>query len=169
VETVWKFGYHDSQCEAILDVSRRDNPCPVPRVSQVLYNLTAVKIPEGVTMSNLENALRELREKRSQAQIEIEKLDQIISGIESLNGTGAAPSKSIQPKRIISAASRRKMALAQKARWASIRKGSQPVVAAAKTTGSARAKRTMSASARRKIAAAQRARWAKFRAAKKAA
>jgi hypothetical protein len=120
-------------------------------------------------MSNLENALRELREKRSQAQIEIEKLDQIISGIESLNGTGAAPSKSIQPKRIISAASRRKMALAQKARWASIRKGSQPVVAAAKTTGSARAKRTMSASARRKIAAAQRARWAKFRAAKKAA
>jgi hypothetical protein len=119
-------------------------------------------------MSNLENALRELREKRSQAQIEIEKLDQIISGIESLNGTGAAPSKSIQPKRIISAASRRKMALAQKARWASIRKGSQPVVAA-KTTGSARAKRTMSASARRKIAAAQRARWAKFRAAKKAA
>ena len=37
-------------------------------------------------MSNLENALKELRAKRSQAQIEIEKLDQIISGIESLNG-----------------------------------------------------------------------------------
>jgi hypothetical protein len=40
----------------------------------------------------LENALRELREKRSRAQIEIEKLDQIISGKESLNGAGAAPS-----------------------------------------------------------------------------
>ena len=155
METVWKFGYHDSQCEAILDVSRRDNPCPVPQVSQVLYNLTAVKIPEGVTMSNLENALRELREKRSQAQIEIEKLDQIISGIESLNGTGAAPSKSIQPKRIISAASRRKMALAQKARWAKA-KGHAP-----------KPKRTISAAGRKRIAAAQRARWAKVKAQKK--
>jgi hypothetical protein len=119
-------------------------------------------------MSNLDNALRELREKRSQAQIEIDKLDQIISGIESLNGAGAAvPSKTAQPKRIISAASRRKMALAQKARWASIRKGSQPVAVAAKKTGSAPAKRTMSASARRKIAAAQKARWAKIRAKEK--
>ena len=118
-------------------------------------------------MLNLDNALRELREKRSQAQVEIDKLDQIISGIESLNGTGAS-SKATQPKRIISAASRRKMALAQKARWASIRKQSQPT-AVAKTTGSAPAKRTMSASARRKIAAAQKARWAKFRAAKKKA
>jgi hypothetical protein len=119
-------------------------------------------------MSNLENALKELREKRSQAQIEIDKLDQIISGIESLNGTGAAvPSKAIQPKRVVSLASRRKMALAQKARWAGLRK-SQPTLVA-KTKGSAPAKRTMSAAARRKIAAAQKARWVKIRAAKKAA
>ena len=110
-------------------------------------------------MSNLENALRELRDKRSQTQIELEKLDQIISGIESLNGTGA-PNQTTPPKRIISAASRRKMALAQRARWAGIRKAAQPV---AKTTDSAPAKRTMSAAARRKIAAAQRARWAKLK------
>jgi hypothetical protein len=110
-------------------------------------------------MSNLENALRELRQKRSRAQAEIDKLDQIIFGIESLSGIGAAtPGKTTQPKRIISAASRRKMALAQKARWAGIRKVSQPVVA-----GSAPAKRTMSASARRKIAAAQKARWKKLK------
>src|ERR1039457_3735427 len=102
---------------------------------------------EGVTMSNLDNALRELREKRSHAQVEIDKLDQIISGIESLNGTGAASSKTAQPKRFISLASRRKMARAQKARWASIRK-TQPTAVA--LTGSAPAKRTMSASARRK-------------------
>jgi hypothetical protein len=127
-----------------------------------------IKIPEGVTMSNLDNALRELREKRSHAQIEIEKLDQIISGIESLNGTGAAPSKTGQPKRIISAASRRKMALAQKARWASVRKHSRPTLVA-KSTGSAPAKRTISAAGRKRIAAAQRARWAKVRMAKKAA
>ena len=112
-------------------------------------------------MSNLDNALRELREKRGRSQAEIDKLDQIISGIESLNGTGVHESS--RPTRIISAASRRKMALAQKARWASIRKQSQPILV------SVPAKRTMSASARRKIAAAQKARWAKLRAQKKAA
>jgi hypothetical protein len=117
-------------------------------------------------MSNLDNALRELRQKRSQAQIEIDKLDQIISGIESLNGTSVAPGKTGQPKRIISLASRRKMALAQKARWAGIRKSES---ATGKTSIAAPVKRTMSASARRKIAAAQRARWAKIRAAEKKA
>src|SRR5580658_4816419 len=133
------------------------NQRPLRQVTPVNYNGAAHKLPEGVTMSNLENALRELREKRSQAQMEIDKLDQIISGIESLNGAAAAvPSKTAQPKRVISAASRRKMALAQKARWANARKGSQPVVAIVKSTGSAPAKRTMSASARRKIAAAQK-------------
>jgi hypothetical protein len=119
-------------------------------------------------MSNLENALKELREKRSEARIEIEKLDQIISGIESLNGLGV-PRKSTQPIRIISAASRRKMALAQKARWASVRRPSQPAGPVAKATVATPVKRTMSASSRRKIAAALRARWAKIRAAKKAA
>jgi len=119
-------------------------------------------------MSNLENALKELREKRSKAQIEIEKLDKIISGIESLDGLGALH-KATEPSRVISAASRRKMALAQKARWASVRKQSQPAAAVAKTTSSAPPKRIMSASSRRKIAAALRARWAKIRAAKKAA
>jgi hypothetical protein len=104
-------------------------------------------------MSNLENALRELREKRSHAQIEIDKLDQIIAGIESLNGTRAVSSNATQPKRIISAASRRKMALAQKARWATA-KGD-----------AAKPKRTISAAGRKRIAAAQRARWAKLRAA----
>lgn len=103
-------------------------------------------------MSSLENALQELRDKRKRAQIEIEKLDQAISGIESLNGTGASH-ESTRPKRIISAASRRKMATAQRARWANLRKQS-----AGKTTISAAAKRTMSASPRRTIAADPKAR-----------
>jgi hypothetical protein len=120
-------------------------------------------------MSNLENALRELREKRSQAQIEIDKLDQIIAGIESLNGAGATvPTKTVQPKRVVSAASRRKMALAQKARWAGLRKQSQPTLVA-KTKGSAPAKRKISAAGRKKMAEASRARWAAFRAEKKKA
>jgi hypothetical protein len=148
-------------------LSLLENPRTVPLVTPVLYNSPLLK-SEGETMSNLENALQELREKRSRAQIEIEKLDQIISGIESLNGTGVLQQPS-QPIRIISAASRRKMALAQKARWASVRKQSQPAAAVARATGATPAKRTMSAAARRKIAATQKARWAKIRAAKKAA
>jgi len=110
-------------------------------------------------MSNLDNALRELREKRSLAQIEIDKLDQIISGIESLNGTGV-PHKAIQParmvsvpaKRTMSAAARRKISLAQKARWAK-QNGQAP-----------KAKRKISPAGRKRIAAAQRVRWAAVRA-----
>ena len=116
-------------------------------------------------MSNLQNALQELREKRRRDQIEIEKLDQVIAGIESLNGMGASH-KAARTTRVVSAASRHKMALAQKARWASIRKQPQSV-AAGRSQTSAPARRTMSASARKKIAAAQKARWAKVRAANK--
>jgi hypothetical protein len=119
-------------------------------------------------MSNFDNALRELREKRSHAQVEIDKLDQIISGIESLNGTGAAvPTKTALPKHTLSASARRRISLAQKARWANLRKNSKPTLVA--KTGSAPAKRTMSPSARRKIAAAQKARWAAIRAGRKTA
>ena len=114
-------------------------------------------------MASLINALQELRKERSRAQSHVEKLDQAISVIESLNGSGASR-KASQPMRIVSAASRRKMAQAQRARWANARNGSQPAKA---VTGSAPAKRTMSASARRKIAAAQRARWARVKAGKK--
>jgi hypothetical protein len=118
-------------------------------------------------MPSLGNALQELRKDRIATQLRLEKLDQIISGIESLNGAGA-PVKSNQPTRIVSAALRRKMALAQKARWAGIRKQSQPVAGVAKTA-SARAKRKISPAGRKRIAEAARARWAKFRAQQKKA
>ena len=122
-------------------------------------------------MSGLTNALQELRAERARAQAQVVKLDRAISVMESLNGSGtsnAATSSetshtATQPKRIISAASRRKMALGQKARWAKARQKSQPMTVV-KTTGPAPVKRTMSASARRRIAAAQRARWAKVKA-----
>jgi hypothetical protein len=118
-------------------------------------------------MGTLSNALQQLREERKQAQAQVEKLDTAISVIESLNGSRTVPQTN-RPTRIISAASRRKMARAQKARWAKARNGSQPV-ATAKTAGPVPVKRIMSASARRKIAAFQKARWAKLKAGKKAA
>jgi hypothetical protein len=116
-------------------------------------------------MANLENALQQLRAERRESQLHVEKLDQAISVIESLNGSVSSHQTS-QPKRTITAASRRKMAPAQKARWANARKESQPAAAA----GSVHKKgHTMSASARRRIAAAQRARWAKLKAGQKKA
>jgi hypothetical protein len=107
-------------------------------------------------MASLDNALQELRKDRSATQLRLENLNQIIDGIESLNGTGTT-GETRRPKRIISAASRRKMALAQRARWAKVNgRGPKP-------------KRTISAAGRKRIAAAQRARWAKLKAGKKAA
>jgi hypothetical protein len=126
-------------------------------------------------MGNLANALQQLRAERRDAQSHVEKLDKAIVVIESLNGTGTSQKASqptgitsasaslSAPTRVISAASRRKMALAQKARWQKVRKESQPTETA-KTSGSAPVKRTMSAAARRRISAFQRARWAKLRA-----
>jgi hypothetical protein len=119
-------------------------------------------------MGNLGSALQQLRAERKQVQLQVEQLDKAISVIESLNGSGTVQQAN-QPTRIISQASRRKMARAQQARWAKIRKESQPAIAAAKTTGSAPVKHTMSAAARRKIAAFQRARWAKIKAQQKKA
>jgi hypothetical protein len=118
-------------------------------------------------MGDLSSALQQLRAERKQAQSRVESLDRAISVVESLNGSGTVQHAS-QPTRVISAASRRKMARAQKARWARVRNGSQPITLA-KTTVPAPVKRTMSAAARRKIAAFQRARWAKLKAGKKAA
>ena len=116
-------------------------------------------------MANLTNALQQLRSEQREAKLHVEKLGQAISVIESLNRSGK-PRNGKQATRIISAASRRKMARAQKARWAKVRKGAEPV---AKTTGPAPARRTISLAGRRKIAAAQRARWAKLKAGQKKA
>jgi len=118
-------------------------------------------------MGNLNNALQELRAERKQTQLQLEKLDHAISVIESLNGSATTQNAS-QPTRVISAASRRKMAQAQRARWAKVKKQLQPI-ALAKTTASVPVKRTMSAAARKRIAAFQRARWAKLRAGQKKA
>jgi hypothetical protein len=117
-------------------------------------------------MGNLGNALQQLRDERKKMQSNMEKLDRAISVIESLNSS-ATTQNANQPARIISVASRRKMAQAQRARWAKARKSQS--VAVVKTSGSAPVKRTMSAAARRKIAAAQRARWAKVKAQQKKA
>src|SRR5271155_5523007 len=99
-----------------------------------LYTEAAVNYERG-TNGKRTNALQQLRAERREAQLHVEKLDQAITVIESLNGSGSSRPTS-QPKRIISAASRRKMALAQRARWAKLRKRPKAANEVTKTTGS---------------------------------
>lgn len=112
-------------------------------------------------MSNLESALQQLREERKEAEKQIERLDIAIGAMESVvkRGKSTATAHIKRRGRVLSAASRRRMAQAQKARWAKARSGS---TSEAKKTS--RGSRIMSPASRRKIAAAQRARWAKVKA-----
>lgn len=106
-------------------------------------------------MANLLNALRELQAERTRAQAKVEKLDQAISAIASVNGSLGVRRAGSQ--RVVSAEARRKMSLAQKARWAKRRK---PAASVSAPTG----RKGLSIAARQRIAAAQRRRWARVRA-----
>ena len=95
----------------------------------------------------------------AEVEQEIARLQHIADALRGISGKSAV--KVSNGKRTISAAGRRKISLAQKARWAKSKANPQPV--------STKPKRTISLSARRKIAAAQRARWAKAKAQSKKA
>lgn len=98
---------------------------------------------------------------------EIASLIQARNVLAELNGSSSNGAVVSTKKGRFTAASRAKMAAAQKARWAKYRASKGQT--AAKSQPAAKPVRVMSASARRKIAAAQKARWAKVRGAKKAA
>jgi hypothetical protein len=67
-------------------------------------------------MANLTGTLSQLRDQRRMAQRQVEKLDEAIAAIEGL--VGKSGNSSSPRKRVLSAAGRRRIALAQKARWA---------------------------------------------------
>jgi len=106
-------------------------------------------------LKGLESVVSQLRIQRTNLANNLKRVDGALSALSSLNGSN----NHAQPRRTMSASVRRRIAAAQRARWAKVR--AQNVVSIAK--GRKPAKRTMSASARRKIAAAQRARWAKVK------
>jgi hypothetical protein len=109
-------------------------------------------------MANLSGIVDQLRKERDQVQKQLSALNAALTAF--VGAYDADKSNGSNGKRAVSAAARRKMNLAQKARWAKASKLSlKPVVTP---------KRVMSAGVRRKIAAAQRARWARVKA-KKAA
>src|SRR5437762_13433086 len=108
-------------------------------------------------MANLTGALQQLREERKQAQYQVEKLDSAISVLDDLVGrNGSLARTAAGGSRIVTASARRRMAAAQKARWAKVRAQSQ-ANGSGKSGGTVAAKSTLSASIRRKFAAATRA------------
>jgi hypothetical protein len=111
-----------------------------------------------MAITGLESIVSELRVERTNLTTQLKHIDAALSVLGKLNG-GSSYTK---PRHTLSAAGRRKISLAQKARWAK-RASSTSQLVAVKT------KRTMSAAARKKIAAFQRARWAKVKAQQKKA
>ena len=108
-------------------------------------------------MSNLAGlaaVVSELRKERANQVNELKHLDAALVVLGKLGGVS---------NHTLSAAGRRRISLAQKARWAKVR--ARHVVSIA----SKRSRRTISAAGRKRIAAAQRARWARVRAEQKKA
>jgi hypothetical protein len=93
-------------------------------------------------MKHMSVVVQQLKKEREHTQKQLQRIDEALAAL-GRNSNGAS--------RTMSAAGRRRISLAQKARWAKA-KGHAP-----------KPKRTMSAAARRKIAAAQRERWAKVK------
>ena len=104
-------------------------------------------------LKGLVSVVSQLREQRTNLVNNLQHVDAALSVLGRLEGG----MNHARPRRTLSATARRKIAAAQRLRWAKVR--AQNVV----SIKSSKPKRTMSASARRKIAAAQRARWAKMK------
>jgi hypothetical protein len=94
-----------------------------------------------------------------EVEAEIVNLKRVADVLRSIASNGSQPRGE---RRSLSAAARKKISLAQKARWAKSATDGQDGEAM-------KPKRTMSVAARKKIAAAQRLRWAKARAQSKKA
>jgi hypothetical protein len=75
-------------------------------------------------MANLGQMLRQLRKERGRAENQLERLDEAIGVFQKLVGKdsrGAVPRKNSRGPRKLSAAARRRISKAQKARWAKLR------------------------------------------------
>ena len=101
-------------------------------------------------LKGLVSFVSELKTVRTSLVNELRHVDAALSVLGKLGGG----SNYTKPRHTMSAAARRKISLAQKARWA-------------KAKGHAPKPHTISAAGKKRIAAAQRARWAKGKAAKK--
>jgi hypothetical protein len=74
-------------------------------------------------MKNITQALVRLHDERRQAQRQVERLTEAITVLERLSRgqNGSYSGRGGRVKRVLSAAGRRRISLAQKARWAKLR------------------------------------------------
>jgi hypothetical protein len=93
--------------------------------------------------------LAQLKAARDKAAFELGRLEAAVAALSRISSNSI---KTTNTRRKMSASPRRKISLAQKARWSKQNSG----------RAGARPKRHVSAASRRKMAAAQRARWARF-------
>ncbi len=103
-------------------------------------------------LTGLDNIVVELRSERTNLSTQLRHVDAALSVLGKLDGKLEVSSVNGWPKTVsrMSAAARRRISIAQKARWAKVR------------TAPPKSNR-MSAAARRKISISQKARWAKVK------
>jgi hypothetical protein len=94
-------------------------------------------------MTNMSGVIQQLKAEQERVHKEVQRIDAALAAL-GVHSNGIGP-------HAMSAAARRRISLAQKARWAKQR-APKP-----------KPKRTISAAGRKRIAAAQRARWAKVK------
>jgi hypothetical protein len=107
-------------------------------------------------LKGLESIVSQLREQRTNFLNQLRHIDAALAVLGKLDGGRSYTEPRRHGRRKMTAKSRKRIAAAQKARWAAWRAKQGKAIPIT-------SKRTMSASARRKIAVAQRARWAKVR------
>jgi hypothetical protein len=107
-------------------------------------------------MTNMSGVIQQLKKERVRLEDQLHRVTAALTafGRVYMNGTGT---KAVAGRRkgAMSAAARKKISLAQKARWAKQKAAGH----------AAKPKRTISVAGRKRIAAAQRARWAKMKSA----
>ena len=111
----------------------------------------------------MQSVVSQLQKERTRLEDELHRITTalVAFGNVYMHGRQLKAAVTTRKKRTISAAGRKRIAAAQRARWAKI-KGQKASI-------SVRKGRKMSPAARRKIVAAQKARWAKWRKAQKKA
>lgn len=120
-----------------------------PTYPTIKYNSPMPKL------MGLESIVTELRAERGHLVNNLRHVDAALAVLGKLEEGKFAT----ESRRTVSASARRKMAAAQKARWAKTKHQSTSAGGA----GGSRPKKHLSEATRRKIAAAQRARWAKIK------
>ena len=121
---------------------------------RLLSRLSVADLKAAIKHKTQYGRVEALESEKESLLKQVAKLDRKLAKLSS-NGSVSTGGKR---RRKLSAATRRKMAVAAKARWAKVQ---GKVKAAPKPAAPAKRRRTLSAATRAKMAAAAKARWAK--------